>query len=511
MARIRLRPDVALWVANRDTTFFGSPVGTRPDEATRRLFGRVLRHAEQHGVGDLAATSPTTLALDVADDAFADVAERDRRGGWRVRSEVLYPDAALAGPHTLHVTRPDRRTGVQVRLPAPLWPHVHDVIAALSEHGHEEASRVGAEIGELLAALRNEGLVESADDADTRSPVSELPEITFAGHNTVVVRSKTTGVLVDPFLRARRTTYPASYQPLTRAQLGPIDAIMLTHSHPDHFDPGSLLRFGREVHVIVPSLERETVLSVDLAGRLRQLGFDRVTALGWGERLRVGDIEIAALPFRGEQPAEHDVLHPEVRNAGNTYVVRTPTTSCAFVADSGRDPSGDVKDVARRWAGREGPIDIVFSGYRGWQLYPFQLLFSSVSRFLLFVPPALWGTRQQLMNSVDDAIDVAESFGARYLVPYADGGAPWYWDLGLGPRLDGRGLENTTFDPFPERVVEAATRRGQTPTGSTIASPVEVVLLRPGESLSRTNDDFRVARTPGHEWPYVSEPRMDAT
>ena len=80
---------------------------------------------------------------------------------------------------------------------------------------------------------------------------------------------------------------------------------------------------------------------------------------------------------------------------------------------------------------------LVFSGYRGWQLYPFQLLFSSVSRFLLFVPPSLWSTRQQLMNSVDDAIDVAEGWGARYLVPYADGGAPWYWDIGLGPRLDG--------------------------------------------------------------------------
>ena len=90
------------------------------------------------------------------------------------------------------------------------------------------------------------------------------------------------------------------------------------------------------------------MLSVDMALRLQQLGFERVTAMKWGDRLRVGDVDIAALPFHGEQPAEHEVLHPEVRNAGNTYVVRTPTLSCAFVADSGRDPSGDVKDVTAR-------------------------------------------------------------------------------------------------------------------------------------------------------------------
>jgi L-ascorbate metabolism protein UlaG (beta-lactamase superfamily) len=502
MARFRLLPDVALRVGYDDRTFFGSPVGRRPDEATRELFGAVLGDADRRAIGDLARTSQTALGRVVASDSFAAIAERDGARGWRVRPEVLYPDVARARLHSLTVQRQDTGHQVRVELPAPLWQPVHDLIAALSGAGHDEGSPVSTEIGQLLSALRNQELVELSDGADLPRTAASLPEITFAGHNTVVVRSKNAAVLLDPFLCAHRASFPDVYQPLTPLELGPVDAIVLTHSHPDHMDPGSLLRFGCDTHLIVPYMERETVLSVDMEQRVRQLGFERVTSLKWGDRLQVGDIEVAALPFYGEQPAEDDVLHPEVRNAGNTYVLRTPTLSAAFVADSGRDPSGDVKDVAREWRTREGPVDLVFSGYRGWYLYPAQLLFSSVSRFLLFVPPELWGTRQQLMTGVDDAIDLAERWGARYLVPYADGGAPWFWDIGLGARLDGTAHENPTFDPFPERVVEAARRRGESGNAGLLRSPVDVLLLRPGDSMTLVGDMPQVIRSPGHEWPY---------
>ena len=92
-----------------------------------------------------------------------------------------------------------------------------------------------------------------------------LPEITFAGHNTVVVRSVIASVVVDPFLFTHRAGFPDTYQPLSRRELGSVDAIVLTHSHPDHMDAATLLRFGRDTQVIVPFIERETVLSVDMA------------------------------------------------------------------------------------------------------------------------------------------------------------------------------------------------------------------------------------------------------
>ena len=500
MARIRLRPDVVIRLTNRDHTFFGSPIGTQPDDNTRQLFAPVIKQVRAASSEDLPRVSARALAKVVRGESFGEIADRDGGDRWRVRPEVLYPDPDLAGPDLLSISRPGTPHFMKLKVPNGLWPAVHDLLAELCcDRGRLYASGA-AESGDIFAGMIEQQLVEYCDDGS--SSAASQSDILFAGHNTVLVQSSMTRVLIDPFLFAHHPMFPASYQPFTAPEFGAIDAIALTHSHPDHFDPASLLRFRRDTRIIVPAVERETLLSVDMVRRVTELGFESVTPLVWGEWVRVGDIEIAALPFYGEQPAEDDVMHPEIRNAGNTYVVRTPSVSAAFVADSGRDPSGDVRAVARDWRAREGPVDFVFSGYRGWTIYPAQLLFSSVSRYLFFVPPSLWETRQRLMNGVDEAIDVAEHWGARFLVPYADGGAPWYWEAGLGPRLDGTGQENTTFDPFPERVLEAAQRRGQTGSGSVVSSPVEVLLLRPGDSVTLDADGRRVDRTPGHEWPY---------
>ena len=108
------------------------------------------------------------------------------------------------------------------------------------------------------------------------------------------------------------------------------------------------------------------------------------------------------------------------------------------------------------------------------------------------------------MNDLDDVIDVAERWGARMLVPYADGGAPWFWEIGLGPRLDEEPHELEGFDPFPERVALAASQRARFRTSGPLASPVEVRLLRPNDALVGFADDDgpRLARIPGNAWPF---------
>jgi len=105
------------------------------------------------------------------------------------------------------------------------------------------------------------------------------------------------------------------------------------------------------------------------------------------------------------------------------------------------------------------------------------------------------------MNDVNDALDLAEAWGAKMIVPYGAGGAPWYWERGLGPRLDGGGVEDPSFDPFPERVVEAAGKRLWL-DGKWMSSPVVPCLMRPGDGLRDVRNRQELVRFPGHAWPW---------
>jgi L-ascorbate metabolism protein UlaG (beta-lactamase superfamily) len=500
MAALRLRRTVQIAVEYDDRTPFGSPVGDRIDAGVRALFAPLVDHVQQRGFQGLVDAAPVLLAKVVGSEAFAQVAEPDGIGAWRLRLEILYPAISQAPPRWLSLTCADSGKGLRVAVARDYWPRTHALIALLAGGGGCDAEALDSEQRTLLAAMQREDLV--AESEPVPDPGLAESDLTFLGHNTVVLRSRTTRVVIDPFLLAGGEAYPADYQPLQVRDVGPINAVLITHSHRDHFDAASLLQFPPQTRIVVPRVERETLLAVAMEQRLRELGFTHVTVLDWGQAIKVGDVDIHALPFYGEQPTEGQVLHPDIRNMGNTYLVCTPSFSSVYLADSRRDGMGDGRQVALETRAALGPADVVFSGYRGWLTYPAQLLFSSIARFLLFVPPQLWGVRQQLMSSPEEAVDNAECWGARVLVPYADGGAPWHWAIGLGPRLDEEATEFAGFDPFPERVLEAARQRTQGPDGAKLASSVLPLLLRPGDSVLDVAGDCRRLRLPGHAWPY---------
>jgi len=505
--RMRLRPEVQISVDYEDHTEFGSPVncGRRAEASIAELYSSVIQAARAHGLRELHGRAPELLVEVVNSQAFARIAEVNEAGYWTLKPEVLFPDAGLAKPRTITLLNQESGRLVRAGLPAGHWPLVHDLIARLSSRAGIEASAGGLarDMQAILGALVREELVEPGGHSPDFDSVQDMVDFTFVGHNTVVVRSATTRIMVDPLLFPTGSRFPASYQPLQVRHLEPIHAVLITHSHPDHFDPASLLQFPPETRIIVPSIERENLLSVAMGLRLRELGFHNISLLSWAESIMVGDIEVHALPLYGEQPTDGDVLHPDVRNAGNTYLLRTPDFSAVFLADSGRDLQGDVRTLATETRRRLGPVDVVFSGYRGWHTYPVQLLFSSVARYLLFVPPWLWNSRLQLMTTIDEAVDVAERWGARLLVPYADGGAPWHWDSGLGPNLCEPASEVSWLDPFPQRVAAAAAQRIQMPDKSCISSPVKVVLLHPGESIVETRGDVKKLAASCCIWPYA--------
>jgi L-ascorbate metabolism protein UlaG (beta-lactamase superfamily) len=132
--------------------------------------------------------------------------------------------------------------------------------------------------------------------------VEEGASITFIGTATVLVRYRSITFLTDPNflhagdharlgygLRSRRLTDPA----LELDQLPPLDFVLLSHHHGDHFD-----------HVVERQLDRAIPIITEpgSARRLRKLGFEATRALETWESVTVRRglqwLEVTAMPAR---------------------------------------------------------------------------------------------------------------------------------------------------------------------------------------------------------------------
>jgi L-ascorbate metabolism protein UlaG (beta-lactamase superfamily) len=110
--------------------------------------------------------------------------------------------------------------------------------------------------------------------------------ITYVGHATTLIELDGAVMLTDPLLRARighvrRIAPPA-------AALPRLDAILISHAHRDHLDLPSLRRLPEQVRVYAPPAAAAVVRR---AGR-------PVQALLPGDRVRVGEVEVLAVPAR---------------------------------------------------------------------------------------------------------------------------------------------------------------------------------------------------------------------
>ena len=478
------------------------PASRRVRLAAKPLVARIRRLGKEKSL----ATAESLVRWLEATPRYSALCEtRGRRAGRRtLRSDVLFPDVSGIKPRVLHLR--GGAAGLDVPIPERDWPATAELFQALAAGATAREldvfARASAAHADMLGVLSDAGWIVPA-----RAPI-ELPagdgRALFVGHNMVLVAGAKARVLVDPWFRPRGDTDLPRYAPLQPADIGPVDAIAITHSHGDHFHVGSLLPFGRTTPILVPAVARESLLTTDLAKRLATVGFTNVIPLPWWKEHRVGDVTVQAMPFYGEQPTDGPPVYDAVWNEGNTYVVRTPSLSCAFLADSGHDVRGRMIDVARR-ARKKAPLDVLFTGIRGFRMHPLFFGFTTIDAFLVNVPLGDLARPQQLMNDASDALDIGAAFGARWVVPYADGGAPWYWREGMGPSYVGfpavpgwKPAPATPADdpdsaPFPERLEEERVRRDAGP---------EALILRPGDAFRLRRGALERHRYDEFAWPF---------
>jgi len=101
--------------------------------------------------------------------------------------------------------------------------------------------------------------------------------VTWMGHASAVIAIGGRRVLVDPLGRGR----------VRRA--GPVDGVLVTHSHVDHLNRWTLKAIARDVPLVVPRGAGPIVAD---------LGFTRVVEVEPGDHVDVGGLDVVAVPTR---------------------------------------------------------------------------------------------------------------------------------------------------------------------------------------------------------------------
>jgi len=114
--------------------------------------------------------------------------------------------------------------------------------------------------------------------------------VRFVGHATVLVETDSFRFLTDPFLRARLGPLRRHGAPPDPDALGDVDAVLISHAHPDHFDRRSLGRVRGRPTLVVPAGLGAAATATGLT--------QRVVELRVGQSVRVGDASITAVPAR---------------------------------------------------------------------------------------------------------------------------------------------------------------------------------------------------------------------
>jgi L-ascorbate metabolism protein UlaG (beta-lactamase superfamily) len=166
--------------------------------------------------------------------------------------------------------------------------------------------------------------------------------IAYLGHATLLIELDGVRILTDPVLGGRLGPLRRHGPTPDAAAIGDLDAVLISHAHPDHFDRASLRLLAAPGRVVVPP---------GLGGAAAGLG-GHVTELHVGASLELGTVLVTAVPaLHWRWP-----LRPKAHVIG--YLIEG-STGLYFAGDTRFFPSmaalaGRV-DVALLPVGRWGP------------------------------------------------------------------------------------------------------------------------------------------------------------
>ena len=171
-------------------------------------------------------------------------------------------------------------------------------------------------------------------------------QITHLGHSAVLVETDDARILIDP------GNFSDAWHGVTD-----LDAVLLTHQHPDHLDPQqlpALLTANPGVRVFA----EPSILSKVAAGDLPSLG-DAAEALPADRQEAVGDVLITAVG------GQHAVIHRDLPRIGNVgYLVSSEGQPTLFHPGDAFDtapPGVDILAVPAYgpWAAMKETVDFV--------------------------------------------------------------------------------------------------------------------------------------------------------